>query len=213
MAILPSNPKDQPKVLITIIALALAGLYWNFVYTPKSAELNQTEERVTSLESANDKAKRELAKGNVDQLRAQAQEYQQNLQVMRQLVPTGNEVPALLEQVSNAARRAGLEISAVEPQPVISGEQFDTYRYRFSVTGSYHQLGEFLANVGSLPRIMSPVNLRLAPVQANSPQALKAAKRGRSIVGSQFEIQTYVAKVGAPGGDVEARSPNSEPKS
>src|SRR5215208_7809685 len=210
MAILPSNPKDQPKVLSTIIALALAGLYWNFVYTPKSAELNQTEERVTSLESANDKAKRELAKGNVDQLRAQAQEYQQNLQVMRQLVPTGNEVPALLEQVSNAARRAGLEISAVEPQPVISGEQFDTYRYRFSVTGSYHQLGEFLANVGSLPRIMSPVNLRLAPI--TTEQAKKAQQKGKSLVGSQFEIQTYVAKVSAPG-DVERRPTNSESKS
>lgn len=212
MALLPTNQKDQTKLLVAIVFIALAGLYWNFVYTPKNDELNQTEERVTGLEGLNDKAKRELAKGNVDQLRAQAQQYKQNLQVMRQLVPTGNEVPALLEQVSNAARRAGLEISAVEPQPVISGEQFDTYRYRFSVTGSYHQLGEFLANVGSLPRIMSPVNLRLAPVQANSPQALKAAKRGTSIVGSQFEIQTYVAKVGAPG-DAEARSSNSEPKS
>ena len=44
------------------------------------------------------------------------------VEVMRRLVPTGNEVPALLEQVSNAARRAGLDISSVEPQPVIAGE-------------------------------------------------------------------------------------------
>ena len=209
MALLPTNQKDQTKLLVAIIALALAGLYWNFVYGPKSEELDATEERVTALESANDRAKRELAKGNVEQLRAQAQQYRENLELMRQLVPTGNEVPALLEQVSNAARRAGLDIASVEPQPVIAGEQFDTYRYRFSVTGSYHQLGEFLANVGSLPRIMSPVNLRLAPV--TTEQAKREQQKGRSLVGSVFEIQTYVAKVSAPG-EVERRS-NSENRS
>ena len=211
MALLPTDPKAQQKLLVVIVALALAGLYWNFVYTPKADELDLTDERVTALESANDKAKRELAKGNIEQLRAQAAEYRRNLEVMRQLVPTGNEVPALLEQVSNAARRAGLDIASVEPQPVIAGEQFDTYRYRFSVSGSYHQLGEFLANVGSLPRIMTPVNLRLAP--ATTEQARQAQTKGRSVVGSTFEIQTYVAKVGPPGRDVEARPSNSESKS
>jgi len=38
---------------------------------------------------------------------------------MRSLVPAGNEVPALLEQVSTAARRVGLEINYIEPEPVI----------------------------------------------------------------------------------------------
>ena len=67
---------------------------------------------------------------------------------MRQLVPTANEVPALLEQVSTAARQTGLDISGVTPLGVIPGDVFDTYRYRVGVTGSYHRISQFLNNVG-----------------------------------------------------------------
>ena len=71
---------------------------------------------------SNQRAKAELAKGNVEQLRAEAAKLQENLEVMRQLVPTSNEVPALLEQVSTAARRVGLDLATVKPQPVIEGD-------------------------------------------------------------------------------------------
>jgi len=96
-------------------------------------------------------------------------------------------VPALLEQVSTAARRVGLDIATVEPQPVIEGDQFDTYRYKLAVTGGYHALGEFLSNVGSLTRIIAPVNLALAP----SPARGKTLSTG---LDARFEVQTYVTK-------------------
>ena len=115
---------------------------------------------------------------------------------MRQLVPTGNEVPALLEQVSTAARRVGLDIGAVEPEPVIPGDEFDTYRYKISIVGGYHEVGQFLTNVGSLTRIVAPVNLKLTP--SNKDDANRThARRGQSVLQSDFEMQTYVAKAGA----------------
>ena len=79
--------------------------------------------RVDTLEARNRVAKAEMAKGSADRLKAEAEQFQRDLEIMRQLVPTGNEVPALLEQVSTAARRVGLDLSNVEPQPVIEGEQ------------------------------------------------------------------------------------------
>ena len=112
------------------------------------------------------------------------------------LVPTGNEVPALLEQVSTAARRAGLDLSTVEPQPVVVGDQFDTYRYKLSVFGNYHQVAEFLTNVGSLTRIVAPVNMSLAVTQ--DPAATKTRRRAdQAVLDTDFEIQTYVAKAGS----------------
>ena len=76
-------------------------------------------------------------------LRARAEgscTLRENLAVMRQLVPTTNEVPALLEQVSTAARRAGLDLPDVAPAGPQPGEQFDTYKYKVGVLGGYHEL-------------------------------------------------------------------------
>ena len=187
MALLPKTQRDQAMVLVCIVAAVLIGVYWMYVYAPRSVELTTLSTRVDSLESKNRKAKRELATGHVDALKAEAEQFQRDLEVMRQLVPTGNQVPALLEQVSTAARRVGLDIATIEPQPVIEGDQFDTYRYRLAVTGGYHALGEFLSNVGSLTRIIAPVNLSLA----NAPA------RGKSLataLNARFEVQTYVTK-------------------
>jgi type IV pilus assembly protein PilO len=108
-------------------------------------------------------------------------------------------VPSLLEQVSTAARRVGLDLGAVEPEPVIPGEQFDTYRYRIKVLGDYHALGAFMANVGSLTRIMAPVNLQLKPRLAGAAAGANARRPlvTRQPLESSFQIQTYVAR-GAP---------------
>jgi type IV pilus assembly protein PilO len=200
MALLPKNQRDQAMVLLVIVAVALIGLYYAYVFSPKADVLASLQAHVDSLDVNNQRAKAELAKGNVDQLRAEAVKLQENLEVMRQLVPTSNEVPALLEQVSTAARRVGLDLATVKPQPVVEGEQFDTYRYQVAVIGDYHALGEFLANVGSLTRIVAPVNLALSPL-GNGPavdQRKKALKNNNSVLDSRFELQTYVAKTAAP---------------
>jgi type IV pilus assembly protein PilO len=196
MAIGPTSQKDQIKVGVGILAIAAAVAYWYFVFAPKSQDLAALKTHVATLDQSNQRAKAELAKGSVNDLREQARLYQRNLQLMRQLVPTSNEVPALLEQVSTAARKVGLDIATVQPEPVISGDQFDTYRYKLTISGSYHDVAEFLANVGSLTRIIAPVNLKLNPL---ADQRLAARRtKGEAALNAEFEIQTYVAKAGTP---------------
>jgi type IV pilus assembly protein PilO len=187
MPLLPKNQRDQAMTLVCVIAVALVGLYWVYVYSPKRVELTALEVRADSLESKNAAAKREMASGSVDKVKEEAARYERDLDIMRQLVPTGNEVPALLEQVSTSARRAGLEIASVEPEPVLEGDQFDTYRYKLAVSGGFHPIGEFLANVGSLTRIVAPVNVSLANTSARN-------KGKKDALDARFEVQTYVSK-------------------
>ncbi|MBK8248432.1 MAG: type 4a pilus biogenesis protein PilO [Gemmatimonadetes bacterium] len=194
MAFPPKTQREQVMVLVTMVALALVAAYWNFVYNPKAIELAALTGRVDTLESNNDRAKAEASKGNAEKLKVEAEQFARDLEVMRQLVPTGNEVPALLEQVSTAARRAGLDLATVQPEPVIEGQQFDTYRYKLAVTGGYHAVAEFLANVGSLTRIVAPVNLSLAPASNPNMDAVRRRPNGASAIDTRFEIQTYVAR-------------------
>jgi type IV pilus assembly protein PilO len=191
MALLPSNARDQKMLLYAILPIALAFAYWYLLWSPQNLLLAEVQGHVDTLMVINQRAKAELAQGKTAQLKAEAEKFGQDLEVMRQLVPTGNEVPALLEQVSTAARRVGLDISDVQPLPQITGDQYDAYKYRMSVKGSYSQVALFLANVGSLQRIVAPVNLSLNPLAGADPR--KKAPRSQTL-DARFEIQTYVAR-------------------
>jgi type IV pilus assembly protein PilO len=207
MALFATN-RDKTMAAVTVVALLLTYGFYDYVWTPKTEELNATQGRVDTLLVSNQRAKSELAQGKTAELRAEAERYSQDLEVMRRLVPTGNEVPALLEQVSTAARRVGLDISDVQPLPTLTGDQYDAYKYRMSVKGSYSQIGVFLANVGSLQRIVAPINLTLTAAP-NDPRARKVDRL--QPLDARFEIQTYVARTRPTPKPGPAPRPEPEP--
>ena len=210
MALLPSTNRDKVLGLIGLVATGLAGFYFFNVWQPKRDDLIEQQTRVDSLLVINQRAKAELAQGKTNELKAEADRLGQDLAVMRLLVPTGNEVPTLLDQVSTAARRVGLDIADVQPLPSLAGDQYEAYKYRLSVRGgSYHQIGVLLANIGSLQRIVAPINLQLTD-QASD---LRAVKKLRSQnVEARFEIQTYVARAPAPAPVVKGAALKDVPK-
>lgn len=198
MALLPTNQRDQIMVVVCVLSLGLAGAYYQYLWSPKNAELDTLQARVDTLVASNEIAQRSAASGGAAKLRAEAEEYGRILGVMRQLVPVANEVPTLLDQVSTAARQAGLDIGDVTPLGVIGGDVFDTYRYKMGVTGSYHRIARFLSNIGSLTRIVAPMNLTLLPSARDTKTANIRLRPGEALLDASFEIQTYVAKTSAP---------------
>lgn len=198
MALLPTNQRDQVMVIVCAVVLGLAGVYYMYAWSPKNAEFAILQARIDSLEAKNEIARREVARGTATRAKQEAEEYGRMLTLMRQLVPTSNEVPTLLEQISTAARRVGMDIGSVDPLGVVPGPVFDTHKYKLSVTGPYHRISEFLTNVGSLTRIVAPMNLTLA-------SSIRDVRNQRPLPNTQlldatFEIQTYVAKTAAPTG-------------
>lgn len=189
----PMTKRDQNLVLVGVLVLAAAAAYWFLMWSPTQAQLNELEARVAKLDSTNATAKKEAQAGKLDQLKREVERANQSLGLMRQLVPTGNEVPALLDQVTVAARQAGLEVTGVKPAAVVPGDQFDTYRYSMSILGSYHQAVRFFADVGSLTRIMTPVGVSVGPKDQPAGSRRRTAP-GEQLLGVDFELQTFVAK-------------------
>lgn len=191
---MPTNQRDQLMLAVCVAAFAAIGAYWYFLYSPKTVALTTLSARVDTLVAQNESVRREIAKGTASRLKEEAEEYSRMLVLFRQLVPIANEVPTLLEQISTAARQVGLELGGVNPQGVIPGEIFDTYRYQIGVTGSYHRIAQFLNNIGSLTRIVAPMNLVLNPGGAPGPRT----RPNEQPLNATFEIQTYVAKTAMP---------------
>jgi len=191
MALLPQNPRSQKLLVVTLLSIGLAVVYQQLVWTPKNKDLTMIAVRLDTLDSLNKLAKSEVAKGTATKMKQEADTYARELAELRHLVPMENEVPALLESISTAARHAGLELSDVQPDGIIDGDQFNTYKYKLGVTGAYHQVGEFLANVGSLSRFVAPSNRTRTP---SSRVGERKPKKNEQFLDARFQIQTYVAR-------------------
>jgi type IV pilus assembly protein PilO len=106
-------------------------------------------------------------------------------------VPERNEVPNLLDDISTRSKIRGVTLSQVVPQPVEAGPiPFDTYSYNMSVIGRYDQIGQFLADVASLQRIIVPYNLSVGSANASAAKALGDSTG--SLLEARFQVRTYV---------------------
>lgn len=168
----------------------------------RRAHAAAVQDTIAKLEGETEKAKQELAKGTVDDLRRKLDGYRASLSLLRRLVPERNEVPNLLDDISTRGKIRGVTLSQVVPQPVEAGPApFDTYRYTVSVIGRYDQIGQFLADVASLQRIIVPQDVSL--VAANQTAAKALGDTSGSLLEAKLQIRTYVKSgtTGSPEGD------------
>ena len=157
------------------------------------------EDSIARLEAATDSAKRELARGTVEDLRKRLETYRGSLALLRRLVPERNEVPNLLDDISTRGKIRGVTLSQVTPLPVEAGPApFNTYKYNMSVIGHYDQIGQFLADVASLQRIIVPYDVTLDQANGNAAKAL--GDTTGSLLEAKFQIRTYV-KSSSPEGE------------
>jgi type IV pilus assembly protein PilO len=159
------------------------------------------QDTITKLEGETDKAKKELAKGTVEDLRKKLETYRSSLALLRRLVPDRNEVPNLLDDISTRSKIRGVTLSQVVPQPVETGPApFDTYKYTLSVIGHYDQIGEWLADVASLQRIIVPQDISLSV--ANQAAAKALGDTSGALLEAKLQIRTFVKSgAGAPEGE------------
>jgi type IV pilus assembly protein PilO len=146
---------------------------------------------IARFEAATDSAKKELARGTVADVRKRLENYRSSLVLLRRLVPERNEVPNLLDDISTRSKIRGVTLSQVVPQPVEPGPvPFNTYKYNMSVIGQYDQIGQFLADVASLQRIIVPYDLMVTA--ANSSAAKVLGDSTEALLEARFQIRTYV---------------------
>ncbi len=202
-----SNEKATPMLMLLLAGIvgysAYTGTVINLVGLKGLAAGREhvvaVRDTITRFEAATDSAKKELARGSVADVRKRLETYRSSLLLLRRLVPERNEVPNLLDDISTRSKIRGVTLSQVVPQPVESGPApFDTYSYNMSVIGRYDQIGQFLADVASLQRIIVPYNLAVGAANASSAKALGDSTG--SLLEARFQVRTYV-KSSTPEGE------------
>jgi type IV pilus assembly protein PilO len=80
-----------------------------------------------------------------------------------------------------------VDVTILEPQPREPGQLYDRTAYNMAVVGEYHSVGRFLADIASLPRIVTPVqvDIELHADPTRYPEL-------QSPILATFRIETYV---------------------
>jgi len=207
---LPTDQRGQILALLILVALAGGYFFWAKKHTPDVEKINVANQEADSLEKIVAAAKADLASGSIEDLRRRVEEYQGSLELMRRLVPERNEVPSLIDDISTKAKVRGVTLGKIQPLAPDPGRPFDTYRYRLEVYGHYDQIGEYLADIASLQRIVVPQEVTLTTA---SPQAQKLlADTLGSLLLAEFSIRTFVKAAPPPTPQARPASAGAAPR-
>lgn len=166
----PRSVKIAAAVLVCI--LILAGGYW-FIVKDQIANLDSAKRREVALKGELTK-KAHLA-SHLAAYEQQMQEIKERFGVMLRQLPNRTEVPELLIDITQTGLGRGLQFELFQPKNKRVADFYAELPINIRVSGTYHQLGEFVSDVAALPRIVTIDDLVLSPQKGDSGKLTMSA--------------------------------------
>lgn len=148
-------------VMVVFVAVAAFGAYM-FVIKTEMPLLERAEREEQELRATFEQKQRKAA--NFDAYRAQLAEIERSFGTMLRQLPGRTEVPSLLVDISQTGLGAGLEEKLFQPTGEIQRDFYAELPIKIRLTGSYHELGNFVSGIAALPRIVTLHDISITPV-------------------------------------------------
>ena len=140
-------------------ALGALGLAWVFVLSSASDELDAARQKEPALKTD---YRAKLAQAiNLSELRKQKQQVQEYVTQLEKQLPGKAEMDALLSDINQAGIGRGLQFELFRPGTVELKDYYAVLPIAVRVTGRFHDIGAFTADVANLSRIVTLHNLVL----------------------------------------------------
>lgn len=156
----PSIPK---YILCGFLTIAVIVAMW-FTWLNSSDE-QLTEEQGKEIQLKEDYKKKLLQAVNLDALKKQREQVQQYVTQLEKQLPSKAEMDALLSDINQAGLGRSLQFELFRPGQVSVKEYYAELPIAVRVTGRYHDIGAFAADIASLSRIVTLNNLSLSPAK------------------------------------------------
>ena len=164
------NPREPgqwpllPKVAACVgVAAAALALGWVLLVSG-AADALQTERNLEPGLKDDYRAKLGQAV-NLSELRKQKQQVQEYVTQLERQLPGKAEMDALLSDINQAGIGRGLQFELFRPGQVEIKDYYAVLPITLRVTGRFHDVGAFTADVANLSRIVTLHNLALAPAK------------------------------------------------
>jgi type IV pilus assembly protein PilO len=167
----PNDPGRWPlpvrAAVVAVCFLVLSGvLFYFFVWSDQKPRLDQAAVEEQELRDTF-KAKHSKAV-NLSVYQQQLADIERSFGALLRQLPGRTEVPNLLVDISQVGVGAGLEEKLFQPSPEIKKDFYAELPIKIRLTGSYHQMGQFVSGIAALPRIVTLDGITIRPESHDS---------------------------------------------
>jgi type IV pilus assembly protein PilO len=152
-------------IVIVFIVVTGLGVYW-FIVKDKAPMLERAEAEEQELRLTFENKQRKAA--NYDAYKDQLSQIEQSFGTMLRQLPGETEIPSLIVDISQTGLAAGLQEKLFVPQPEIPKDFYAEKPIKIRLTGSYHEIGNFVSGIAALPRIVTLHNINITPESQDS---------------------------------------------
>ncbi len=162
------NLKDPKTRNVVLVALLVgAGLYVFFGTDYVPFNYRPTVRRLQALKGEYEKKSSDLARArqavaDLPRFQAEYAALHERYEMAAELLPADRELPGLLRKITLAGQQAGVVFQLVRPEPPVARDHYSELPIHITVRGGYHQVGQFLAQLANLERIVNVGTVSIA---------------------------------------------------
>jgi len=150
----------QLLLCLVVLGVTFFSMHW-YLAGPAKEEL----ERVRAQESQliRDYRSKAAQAANLEAMREQMDILEARMDTLREMLPSGAEIPALIDSITETAIDNQLAIDYIRLRGTAAREHYVEQPFDIQVRGDYHRIAAFLAGVAGLPRIVTLHDMTLTP--------------------------------------------------
>jgi type IV pilus assembly protein PilO len=142
-----------------VVALAAAGVFWNWYAQPVQASIDSREAQLAAVRAEIDRG---LATARrLPEFRREVTQLQAQLDRLKAILPEERDVADLLRRVQGMATQSNLTIRGFTPRAVATRQMHAEWPIGLELEGTYHNLGDFLERVSKFPRIINVSGIKI----------------------------------------------------
>ena len=182
-----------PRVLCAAgVMAAVLGLGYYFYW---SGQFDEQDALAAQELKLRDDYKSKMAQAiNLDALEAQQQQVNRYVERLEKQLPSKAEMAALLSDINQAGIGRGLQFELFKPGQVVVRDYYAELPIDIKVTGHYHDIGEFAADMAKMPRIVTLNNLTLTAGKDGTLSLDAIAKTFRYLDQDELDAQAKAKK-------------------
>src|SRR5215468_12739432 len=190
-------PVRAGAVAVAFVALSTLGIY-TLVWNEQRPELQrrQAEEQALRAQFREKHAKAV----NLELYKQQLKDIERSFGALLRQLPGKTEVPSLLVDISQTGLAAGLQEKLFQPQAEQKKDFYAELPIKITLTGSYHEFGEFVSGIAALPRIVTLHNIEIKSANKDAYDQLTldlTAKTYRYLDEDELAAASEASKKGA----------------
>jgi type IV pilus assembly protein PilO len=159
-----SAPASVRYVILTFLLIVILAIGYFLLIKAKTEQLELVQRLENTLRI--DFEAKQAKAASLEAYEAQLAEMQELLETMFRQLPSRTEMDKLLVDVSQTALGAGIDVQLFQPNAEAFHDFYAERPISVRMLGDYHQFGEFVSGVASLPRVviltMHDISLRRA---------------------------------------------------